>query len=133
MKQALFYVSFDRNDFYTLIGGIKIIDLAINKEAIETEDYAVDFRIYIEESGVSKLDITTNGVFDPKLPAELYQKFYDAVRNGEALRCRLIKSKNITIEGNFLLINLDSTMPHEQQETFNLRFSSSGEFTYSFS
>lgn len=132
MSQALFYIDFERKDFFTLIGGINIVDMEINKESVETMDYVKDFRILIEGSGISSLDISTTGIIDPDVPKELFQKFYTAIRDGLKLKCRLVKSEGATIEGDFIIQNLSSTMPNQEAETFNLNFLSSGEFNYSF-
>lgn len=134
-NQGLIYIKFNRDvDFFTLIGGVSIFSLRHSKKALETMDYSIDHRILIEGSGVEITDLSVNLVVNPKLPAEMYQKLMDRLKQGclNTIRIEIPLGKGISrTDGEFILNTIEVNAPNEALETFDISFSSSGVVTQS--
>ncbi len=131
MEQGLFYISFEKNDFYTLVGGVKIFNVQMTKTPVETEDYNQDYAFVIEGSGVLQIKIAGNLLLDPELPKDQWTKLYNSLTSGSLLSLRVTKQNGHKIEGEFVCISINSSHENQQVETFDIEFMSHGKPTIS--
>lgn len=133
MQESLVYIDFNNDGYYTLVGGVKVWDLSIEKESVETFDCTDDNQLLIPGSGVKKASFSVDGVLDPALPEELHEKFIESLVNGTEITARFqpITSGTKRLQGKFICQKYDRRGENQQEETFRADYKSSGKLSVS--
>ena len=130
-NQFLLYIDFNSNDTFTLVGGLKNVNINSEKTPIRTDDFASDFEIYLRTSGIEKMQISGNGIVEPKLPKALFDELVSFNREGEVKKVRLESGGLIgNIEGSFFLSNISFSDSFDLSIEFAITLLSHGKVTY---
>ena len=125
--QFLLHIDFLRDGYYTLVGGIKTTSISIDKKPVETENFSKHWRVLLEKSGVTSVNINSSCVLDPDLPKKLFDKLTTATTEGNFLKVR-VSNDFKTIEGLFR-IEMSFADSYDQSTDFDLILTSSNEIS----
>ena len=125
--EFLFFIKFI--NVWTLVGGIRTINFQISNEPVQTEDFAVPYKILIEGSGVRSMEISGHGILDFSGGREMLQRLFDFYNNATLFQARLQSESLTRIEGGFLLTNFEINSQANMENQFTYELKSSGPFT----
>ena len=124
MFDFLLYIDFKKNNFFTLVGGVKSTSLSINKEPIETQDFNRDYRLFIPGSGVFMVHLAGTGLFDnADTSKEMRLRLLSGLKSGNLFKIKL-ESEDFSVIGEFLLTQFNISQEVGAEQNFNIELKS---------